>query len=78
MGLVKPDINAVAKIKVMGVGGGGNNAVSSMVTTGKIKGVEFVAVNTDAQALLANPAKIKLMEKFLIYKMTLITQIRQS
>ncbi|MBU0649508.1 cell division protein FtsZ [Patescibacteria group bacterium] len=60
MALVKPDINAVAKIKVLGVGGGGNNAVSSMVTTGKIKGVEFVAVNTDAQALLANPAELKL------------------
>ena len=60
MGLVKPDLNAVAKIKVLGLGGGGNNAVSSMVTTGKIKGVEFVAVNTDAQALLANPAQVKL------------------
>ena len=60
MGLVKPDINAVAKIKVLGLGGGGNNAVASMVTTGKIKGVEFVAVNTDAQALLANPAQTKL------------------
>lgn len=60
MGLVKPDINAVAKIKVIGVGGGGNNAVSSMVTTGKIRGVEFVAVNTDSQALLNNPATVKL------------------
>ena len=60
MGLVKPDINAVAKIKVIGIGGGGNNAVSSMVTTGKIKGVEFVAVNTDSQALLNNPAPVKL------------------
>jgi len=60
MGLVKPDINAVAKIKVLGVGGGGNNAVSSMVTTGKSRGDEFVAVNTDAQALLANPAEVKL------------------
>lgn len=60
MGLVKPDLNAVAKIKVLGIGGGGNNAVSSMVTTGKIKGVEFVAINTDAQALLANPAESKL------------------
>jgi len=59
MGLVKPDLNAVAKIKVLGVGGGGNNAIASMVATGKIKGVEFVAVNTDAQALLANPAQIK-------------------
>src|SRR3989339_1682215 len=60
MGLVKPDINAVAKIKLMGVGVGGNNAVSSMVVTGKIRGVEFVAVNPDAQALLANPAESKL------------------
>lgn len=60
MGLVKPDINAVAKIKVLGVGGGGNNAVSTMVNTAKIKGVEFVAVNTDAQALLASPAQSKL------------------
>lgn len=60
MGLVKPDLNAVAKIKVIGIGGGGNNAVASMVTTGKIKGVEFVAVNTDAQALLASPAPLKL------------------
>lgn len=60
MGLVKPDINAVAKIKVIGIGGGGNNAVSSMITTGKIRGVEFVAINTDTQALLNNPATVKL------------------
>lgn len=60
MGLVKPDLNAVAKIKVIGIGGGGNNAVSSMVTTGKIRGVEFVAINTDSQALLNNPATVKL------------------
>lgn len=59
MGLVKPDLNAVAKIKVIGIGGGGNNAVASMVTTGKIKGVEFVAINTDTQALLNNPATVK-------------------
>lgn len=60
MGLVKPDLNAIAKIKVIGIGGGGNNAVASMVSTGKIKGVEFVAVNTDAQALLSSPAPVKL------------------
>lgn len=60
MGLVKPDLNAVAKIKVIGIGGGGNNAVASMVVTGKIKGVEFVAINTDSQALLNNPATTKL------------------
>jgi cell division protein FtsZ len=60
MGLVKPDLNAVAKIKVIGIGGGGNNAVASMVTTGRIKGVEFVAINTDSQALLNNPATTKI------------------
>lgn len=60
MALVKPDINSFAKIKVMGVGGGGNNALNSMITENKIQGVEFIAVNTDLQALLANNADIKL------------------
>jgi cell division protein FtsZ len=59
MGLVKPDINTFAKIKVLGVGGGGGNALNSMMAA-KIKGVEFVAVNTDAQALLTNQAETKL------------------
>ena len=59
MALVKPDINTFAKIKVMGVGGGGGNALNSMVSAG-IAGVEFVAVNTDAQALLTNQAETKL------------------
>ncbi len=60
MGLVKPDTNTFAKIKVLGVGGGGNNAINSMISSGKIKGVEFIAVNTDMQALLASNADIKL------------------
>ena len=60
MGLIKPDTNTFAKIKVLGVGGGGNNAVNSMITSGKIKGVEFIAINTDMQALLASNADIKL------------------
>lgn len=60
MGLVKPDTNTYAKIKVLGIGGGGNNAVNSMISSGKIKGVEFIAVNTDMQALLASNADIKL------------------
>lgn len=59
MGLVKPDINTFAKIKVLGVGGGGGNALNSMVSS-NIKGVEFIAVNTDAQALLTNQAETKL------------------
>jgi cell division protein FtsZ len=49
----------VAVIKVVGVGGGGMNAVNRMVEAG-IHGVEFIAVNTDAQALLMSDADIKL------------------
>lgn len=60
MALVKPDLNSFAKIKVLGVGGGGSNAINSMISTGLIHGVEFVAVNTDAQALLTNKAETKL------------------
>ncbi len=60
MALVKPKNNSFAKIKVIGVGGGGGNAVSSMITTGTIEDVEFVAINTDAQALLSNKAETKL------------------
>lgn len=58
--LVKPTAGQPAKIKVIGVGGGGGNAISSMITEGGIPGVEFVAVNTDAQALLNNKAEIKI------------------
>ena len=60
MGLVKPDSARIAKIKVLGIGGGGSNAVSSMVEEGSINGVEFVAINTDAQVLLQNKAATKL------------------
>jgi len=65
MALVKPDSARIAKIKVIGVGGGGGNAVSSMVDTGQINGVEFIATNTDAQVLLANkaPTKLQIGEK---------------
>jgi cell division protein FtsZ len=48
-----------ARIKVIGVGGGGSNAVTRMVNAG-ITGVEFIVVNTDAQALRANPAPVKI------------------
>jgi len=57
--LIKPRAGQAARIKVVGVGGGGGNAISSMVTEGAINGVEFIAVNTDAQALLNNKATIK-------------------
>lgn len=58
--LVKPRAGQAARIKVVGVGGGGGNAISSMINEGGISGVEFVAVNTDAQALLNNKATIKI------------------
>ena len=48
-----------AVIKVIGVGGGGGNAVSHMVTSG-IEGVDFICVNTDAQALKASKVKTAL------------------
>ncbi|KKP40701.1 cell division protein FtsZ [Candidatus Woesebacteria bacterium GWC2_33_12] len=65
MALVKPDSARIAKIKVIGVGGGGGNAVSSMVENGVISGVEFIVCNTDAQVLLNNkaPTKIQIGEK---------------
>jgi len=65
MALVKPDSARIAKIKVIGMGGGGGNAISSMVETEEIQGVEFIAVNTDAQVLLSNkaPTKLQIGEK---------------
>ena len=65
MALVKPDSARIAKIKVLGVGGGGGNAISSMIDSGAITGVEFIATNTDAQVLLANraPTKLQIGEK---------------
>jgi cell division protein FtsZ len=53
------DGRAGAKIKVIGVGGGGSNAVNRMVQTG-LDGVEFIVANTDVQALRSSPAPIKL------------------
>jgi len=60
MALVKPDAATFAKIKVLGIGGGGGNALNTMIESDQIKGVEFIAVNTDAQALLTNKAPTKL------------------
>ena len=50
---------SVVNIKVIGVGGGGNNVVNRMVKTGT-QGVEFIAVNTDKQALLTSSASVKI------------------
>jgi len=59
MAEIKPDIETFAKIKVVGVGGSGGNAISRMIDA-KIKGVEFVAINTDAQALHHSRAQEKI------------------
>jgi len=58
------DMEQFAQIKVVGVGGAGNNAVNRMISSG-LKGVEFIAVNTDKQALLMSKAttKIQIGEK---------------
>jgi len=53
------EIKGSAKIKVLGVGGGGCNAVDSMIDMG-LKGVEFIALNTDAQALQLSKANTKI------------------
>src|SRR5207248_10750799 len=51
--------NYLALIKVVGIGGGGVNAVNRMIEAG-LKGAEFIAINTDAQALLMSDADVKL------------------
>ena len=59
MAQVKPDVETFARIKVVGVGGGGGNAVTRMFNA-QIKGVDFIAINTDAQDLHHTKAQIKL------------------
>ncbi len=58
--LIKPETDHFARIKVVGVGGGGSNAINSMLLSQKIMGVDFIAINTDAQALSINQAAIKI------------------
>jgi cell division protein FtsZ len=60
MALIKTLAGQFARIKVIGVGGGGNNAINSMINDGEIRGVDFIAANTDSQALLSSLAPIKL------------------
>jgi cell division protein FtsZ len=59
MGEVKPEIETFAKIKVVGIGGGGGAAVNRMISD-EIKGVDFIAINTDVQALNSNLAPRKI------------------
>lgn len=56
---VTPEIETFARIRVVGVGGSGNNAVNHMINS-KVKGVEFIAINTDAQDLHRSLAKRKI------------------
>lgn len=59
MAEIKPDIETFAKIKVIGVGGSGNSAINRMIRS-KIRGVDFLAINTDVQALHNSQASTKL------------------
>jgi cell division protein FtsZ len=56
---IKPDIETFAKIKVVGIGGSGGSAINRMVKA-KLRGIEFIAINTDAQALNNNEAGKKI------------------
>ena len=59
MAEILPEVDTSARIKVIGVGGGGNSAVNRMIEA-RLPGVEFVAINTDAQALLHSKARSKI------------------
>src|SRR5437660_4062547 len=59
IGMMQSPANYLAVIKVVGIGGGGVNAVNRMIESG-LKGVEFIAINTDAQTLLMSDADVKL------------------
>ena len=56
---INPEIEAFARIKVVGVGGSGSNAINHMIES-KVKGVEFIAMNTDAQHLHRSQADKKI------------------
>lgn len=56
---VTPEVTPVANIKVVGIGGGGGNAVNRMIKAG-LKGIEFITINTDAQALYHSEAPTKI------------------
>ena len=58
--LIKPQTTNFAKIRVLGVGGGGMNALNSMIATSQVRSVDFISVNTDAQVLLLSKASTKI------------------
>ncbi|MCA9397790.1 cell division protein FtsZ, partial [candidate division WWE3 bacterium] len=57
--LVKPEVENFARIKVVGVGGGGSNTIATMVEDERVQGVDFIVINTDAQDLAVSPAETK-------------------
>ncbi|PIR79085.1 MAG: cell division protein FtsZ, partial [Candidatus Levybacteria bacterium CG10_big_fil_rev_8_21_14_0_10_36_30] len=57
--LIRPQTTSFAKIRVIGIGGGGGNAINSMIADSQIVGVDFLSINTDAQALLTSQSPIK-------------------
>ncbi|NCD07212.1 MAG: cell division protein FtsZ, partial [Spirochaetia bacterium] len=59
MAQIKPEVETFAKIKVVGVGGGGNSAVNRMIQA-KVSGVDFISVNTDVQALHHSLSPVKM------------------
>ena len=61
------NFNNSANIKVVGVGGGGNNAINRMIEAG-LQGVEFISINTDAQSLHSSLANKKIQKSLIIYK----------
>ena len=56
---INPEVEAFARIRVVGVGGSGKNAVNHMIDS-KVRGVDFIAINTDAQDLHHSMAKKKI------------------
>ena len=58
--LIKPQTTNFAKIRVLGIGGGGMNALNSMIASSQVEGVDFISVNTDAQVLLLSKSQTKI------------------